>query len=410
MEYNKAVKASSLFHAIMVCVVISIFCMGFVLFASYSRIIEDFYMDRSELIKTNQSITNYVLSDFSAIEPSGKFQITSNGIISQATWKDWGCYKILNVISFQKNDTLSRSVMIGSKEIFRDNLTLYIPDYDKPLKFSGNVRINGNMYIPGGRMDYAYLNGVKGNSIETKGNRLDSENILPEVNFPKSISTILNYKAINLGDLNRKNIYQPFDKETLILKIDKGTILRNLNLKGNIVIHCDGDLAIGSSVKLEDVIVKATSVRILSGFKGNLQIIVQKEVILDQDVSLRYPSGIYAENKTDSTTVTIGSNSKVAGTIILGGNSQITDNIVFTMEDHSEVLGDIYCNGISILSGKIIGRIFSNRVGIIGETGISDNVLMNTELDVLRLPEYFVSGLFFKSNSIKKKQEIVKIL
>ena len=404
------VKGSSLFHAIMVCIVISVFCAGFVLFASYSRITEDIFIKRSELFRTNKSVTDYILSDFSVLESRGKFSLSHNGITSTAFWKNWGCYRILEVKSFGRRDSISNTVMMGAKEMTPTGLVLYVSDRDKRLKLSGEILIEGDMYISGGTFDHAYLNGKKGNSIEHQGRKIDSKSELPKISFPDFDQVMSNSTTENLHNFIGVEIFQPFHKKTKVLKVEDGTVLKNLNLKGNIIIECEGDLSIGANVTLTDVIIKAHSVQILSGFRGNLQVVAQSRVLLDEDVSLLYPSGIYVNNPLDSTSVQLKSHTKVAGTIILGDGSSEFDRSLFKMEKDSEVLGDVYCSGLSIFNGKITGRIFTGKVGIIGETGISDNVILNTELDGKGIPESFMSGLFFKSDSIKTKHEIIKQL
>ena len=377
------------------------------MFGSYTRLLSDFFLNRNELIKTNQNITSFLLANTSNFQKTDTY-IISNNINTKYSWKNWGCFKILNTVSYNHQDSVSRNLMVGGVSGGNRKTALYISDYDKILKFSGNVEIKGDVYLPKARVEYAYMNGSSRNQIKIDGRKHDSETKLPEIDFPKFKNS--DGKSTSLEILKDNSIYQPFNNKTLVISLDDGASLENITFKGNIILISDGLVEVQSSTNLADIILKARSVKIHKGFKGSFQIIAEDQVEIGSNVSLYYPSGILLNSKRDSSSVVIGASSKFAGNILLGGEELLNKNRIFFLEENAEIVGDIYCKGTSILKGKIYGRLFSDRIGVIGESGFSENVILNAKIDSDTIPRLFASGLIFKNESSTSRYEIIKVL
>ena len=407
---NNTVKASSLTNAIFICLIISIFCGCLVLISHFQKILNTKLELNNHLISRNNSSFNYFLNTIESF-PFNTIQETDifdDGIISFAEKKNWGFYDILVCKTVFKTDTITKMALIGKKSRGKNRLALYTTDYDKPLKLSGKTKILGNIKVPFGRTEQAYINGHEGNSVQIKGTQLKAEDRLPKIDKDISITTF-GYKDIPFNTIKETTFINAFDKETQIINLNGIRDLSDITIKGNIILTSNGEIEINNSSSLSDVLIMAPSVVVKSGFKGSIQIMAQENVTIEENVSLLYPSSIYVKNDVDSVNVTIQKGTKIIGGIVVDGNTYNGSlKRKLTIEENTNVIGNVYCYGSTQLQGDIIGSVYSDRFFLKTTSSNYENVILNATINRDSLPEHFIELPLFRNNVDEKKYEIIK--
>ncbi len=407
------IKGSSLINAIFVCVIISVFCGCFILITHYQNVLNDKLYLQEDLIGRNESVLNYFLSNSELVSYNSILEIDvfEDGITSSVEKKNWGFYDVFICKSVFKSDTISKAVLVGNTKDNTNNLALYVTDYDKPLKFSGSTQIIGDIEIPNGRSEQAYINGQRGNSINLKGQQTKSKDKLPKIDKEIHID-VSSLPRLPLNNINKETVLtNEFDATTKVIDLNDIKLLKDLACKGNFILFSNNDLEIGDSVQLNDVVIMAPVVKMASGFKGNVQIIASQKVLVEEDVSLMYPSNIYIKNDADSVSVEIKKNSTLIGGIVIDGNTynNSLDRELLIYENAS-VIGNVYCYGSTQLKGKIIGSIYTDRFFLRTEASNYENVILNASINKKDLPDDFIELPLFRSPSNKKKYAVIKAL
>ena len=101
---------------------------------------------------------------------------------------------------------------------------------------------------------------------------------------------------------------------------------------------------------------------------------------------------------------------KIFGGILLNTN-QTTDikNNLLTVAKDALIVGDIYCNGILELKGNVKGSVFTNKFEYTTEYTSYSNLLLNTSIDKIALPDDFIHLPFFKESTTLAFGTIKKI-
>ncbi|MDO5981430.1 hypothetical protein [Flavivirga spongiicola] len=404
-------KGSSLMNAIFVCVIISVFSGCFILISHYQNILNDRLYLQEDLISRNESAFNYFLNNSKLVSYNDTKEITvfDDDIPSFIEKKNWGFYNILICKTVFKNDTISKMALVGSIKKVEDDLALYVTDYDKPLKLSGKTKILGDIKIPNGRSEQAYVNGQKGNALTLKGRQLNSKDRLPKIdkiiNLDVSGLPRLSFNAIN----EEKVLVNGFDNVTKVIDVNGIASLKDISCKGNFILYSINDLEIDSSVTLNDVVIIAPVVKIASGFKGNVQIIANQTVVVEENVSLLYPSSIYIKNDTDIVSIEIKKNSTLVGGIVIDGDTynNSLERKLYINED-ATVIGNVYCYGSTQLKGTIVGSIYTDRFFLKTEASNYENIILNGCIDKEKLLENFVELPLFNNSFDKKKHAVIK--
>ena len=411
IKINRKLNASSLINALFVCIIVSVFCGCLVLFAHYQNLLNDRLTIQEELININDSSFNYLISN-AEVFPPGQMQqldIFEEGIPTYMKKMKWGFYDVLICKTVFKNDTISKIALVGQKNKYDNPLALYVTNYDKPLKLSGKTTIKGQIKIPTGLTEQAYINGKMGNTITLTGEKLKSERKFPKIVNGIDLSTYENTSGNTIG--TDTLIVNGFDQETKIIDISSTTTVTNVSIKGNIILVSKNELEISETAHLEDVLVVAPIIHLKSGFKGNIQMVSSRKIILEDWVLLKYPSSIYMKNDIDSLSVSIGQNSTFVGGIVLDGDtSEGTIYRTLTIKDKAKVIGDVYCYGRTQLNGEVIGSLYTDKFFLKTESSTYENVILNGTINRDSLPQNFVGLQLFSNVLDKKEYAIIKEL
>lgn len=409
MIMKNELKSSSLTNAIFVCLMISILC-GCLVFASHFKQFFQMKMNlQNELILRNASALNYFLANYDKMELNkmNSMDVIEDSMSSFGLKKSWGFYSTLTVASVFKKDTVLKTILVGQKPIDNDSkLALYSTNYDKALKFSGEININGNLEIPNGRIEEAYINGTVGNKIKIIGSQKKSKKTFPKLNV-KLDYLESELESVLLEELN-SNAYNSFANLTKVINVSNIRVLQDISISGNYIIKSSNEIMISSSSNLKDLLIIAPSIKVESGFIGSIQIQATRSVIIEEGVILEYPSSIYVTNN-NPISVVIGSNSTILGGIVVDGvdydNSLNTELVI---SEKSKIVGSVYCYGKTQLQGELIGEIYSDRFFLKTKSSIYENIIKDAVINRTILLNNFVQLPIFNSNSYT--YEALKIL
>nr|WP_299384795.1 hypothetical protein [Allomuricauda sp.] len=409
-------KAGSLLYAVYICLLISIFCGALIFIFNLDLQLTQRQSIRSELIDRCSSCLNYYMSqsNLDLEEATQKIDLFEDGLQCAATKSDWGAFSIIQVKAFFKKDTIAQTAFIGKKNDYED-LAIYLCDWGDDLKVSGLTQLQGDLKIPNGRhRKISILGNSQLNQPMIDGAVSSSTQLLPEIkdnilDEPKvAQATILSQIR------SRKLVFNDFDSPTMLIEVSKNERVSNRILKGNIRLHSLDTIYIENTSELQDIMVTAPKVVIESGFKGSLQAFAGNEIVVEENVLLDYPSGLFifpGQYEFDKK-ITVAKNARVFGGIIIQGDSfdQKESNSI-SVQSEAMIMGDIYCNGILELQGTVNGSIFAHKLNLETKNGSYENTLLNAEVKATERPPGMLSPcLWFKNDNNTNGHGIVKTL
>lgn len=396
------IKANSLLYAIYICLIVSIICGALLYFANLYSQLNLYYNLQEELYLQNQSLVNYALGNKLVQE---ELQPEENsGIIGNYTCKQYGLLKLLLAQSSIRKDTVSSAHFVGNYTIEKE--ALYLSNFTQKLSFSGKVKLNGDIQIPTNYIDPSYvLNQL--NQLTHVGKMEISQMELPIINpdFKKVFENIKTEK-IDLKEFEESNdsiFFNSFYNETKEIYLSN-SIVRNKIFKGNFVLRSKDSLRIEKNTILEDVILIAPKVTIEEGFVGNVQIFATRGIELEQNVSLKYPSVVCVYNKRNRDDelfkIKIKKECKITGAVVLFGNSneKIEQNSI-EIDEKCKLTGSVYCSGKLMLKSNVNGSVYTNRFFYKTTSSTYDNLLVDVEIDVKKIPKFFISIPLFENKN-----------
>lgn len=332
------------------------------------------YQNRDRLLIENQSATEYWLGLSTKTNELQTDFSTTNFLL-----KKHGLLPYLVTQSSTTTDTVSTVHFLTIKSLNKNAL---VTGFHSPnLYYSGNVRIigtlkTGSYYIA----EKSVLN--ERNILTQKGGYEVADFILPKV-FAEVESGLTTKKTESLHSYsNSSSLVNSFLQEPICLDVT-GANLAGKRIIGNYILISRDSIYLDRSTILEDVIIQATRVTVGSGFKGNIQIIADESVVIEDHVHLQYPSFILVHGVgKKKNQVKVGNQSDIFGNIVLLGNhgGEFSRFMVSTAAE-SLVAGDLYSSGIAALSGKVYGSVYAERLGSIIKSKLYENLLHDIEID-----------------------------
>ncbi len=252
--------------------------------------------------------------------------------------EDYGLYKLLTLNS----GVISKSVLIGSESGYKDSLTLWVNDNNRPLSLTAFTNIIGKLYCSPLGIAYNQVN-----SQYFSGERVGVENIIESGTELPAIKTSVTDMVDSLFLLHENSIVD------IELPLD-----------------------------ISDTILVARSVKIPENFVGEVQIFATDSVIIESNVHLNYPSGIYVKSDTTQCYVKIGEGSEVNGHIVVVAPEADRSNLRANYVQHqkAKMRGLLYIDGTAEVHGIISGKCFIRDLAIYTRQGIYTSILYNATL------------------------------
>lgn len=402
------IKASSLLNTVYVCLIVAVFCGVLIFIAQSNSIIFSSIEESNNLIYRNKYDVSLYFAQYE-VESS---PFNEKGITTEFEEFPWGFFRILNSKTYGKSrDTITRSVFFNFRRKSERNLTaLYLKDNGEPLKYSGTVSIDGDLYIPKSKLKPKYITNTK-NKLIQNGSRYSSKNSLPrlETNFEFNFYEG-NKKTFSIDEvIAMGRLVNSYDSPTIYVNIDREIVLKNLFLKGNIIIYSTAPVTLDATLELTDIILKAPKIIVNKYFEGAVQLESEKLIEIKEGARLIFPSGIFVSTKSDSTEVILGKNAVLEGMLVVQGEKQKnTKKRSVLIKENGNLFGDLYCKGNLELLGNVTGSVYVNSLSTAIDASTSSNLLFNTKIDAININKIYPRLTFFENteNSIDIIKEL----
>lgn len=264
-------------------------------------------------------------------------------------------------------DSLTRTLFLAFDTKEKANqANLYLTNNPEPLTLVGEARLAGHLYLPNGGLRKGQVNGISfiGERLLQHGKIEGSQGALPllQDGLDNYLAYLLASPTNSKGLALDANI--PFSQSTVVIRGTHLEIGKNTQWRGNIIIAADSSITVSAEASLNNVILAAPIVKLQTGFRGQLQIIASKEVIIEENVLLDYPS-IIAMTQIEPNKASIlrlAPQSLIKGTCILLKHRQAFNTLPSaSLDKGSKLEGTLYVQGHVDLKGTVQGRLFCQK-------------------------------------------------
>jgi hypothetical protein len=335
------------------------------------------------------------------------------------TKTQWGGYCLMQAVAKSRLQQKSIIVLLGKDIFVNEKYALYLADKEQALSISGNTIIKGDCYLPKLGLRKAYIEGTsfRGKDLIV-GKINNSASQLPSINdfMVKSTQDYLNQNfsssdsLVDISILLKSNtLHNSFYEKTLVLNSKHWITLSNKSMDGNIRIISSKGVTIKSSFKANDIIIYAPRIEVEKGFTGNLQLFANDTIMINDGVSLLFPSvAAILSSPNSKAFISIGKGSEILGDVLLSvsGNYRNSRAECIVNED-AIITGRIYCGGKLGLKGSVHGTIYTNGFVLRTKGSIYENHLLNATINFSALPAFYCGSLMSEK---VERYKIVKCL
>jgi hypothetical protein len=413
------IKASSLFYAIVISIIIAIVSSSLILFAYLNRIAFDNIQTQERLNLNADSGLNLLMSRQSLVELGQPKIIDLYAAGEDSVFlsrHSWGAFEVVISRAIFHNQAVERIAQVGSARDSSNLYSIYLADEGKPLALCGNTKIKGAAFLPKSGAERAYIEGQNFTGTELiEGVRKTSKNELPEFNpeLIKHVEQLLKEKKISDNDslltidrpFSGDSIINSFKNVPLVLSARGPIAIRNGVYSGNVVIISDTLITVDATAMLTDVILAAPKIIFEEGFKGNLQTFASDSIIVKKNVTFRYPSvlGIVAAKAEKNCAIVLNENDSLAGNLFI---YQVTIDSYkragILIGNKSVISGQVYSSGYIDMKGTVFGSLMCSKFLLVTPSSVYENHLLNAVIDQPALPAYFTGITLMKGSAAKK--------
>lgn len=419
MYILKKIKAGALQYVLVISVVIAIIIFAFIslVFLQQKMTIKQGFT--KEAIANSQMAFDYIKQKEVDYNQEIKLNLSDNKLSNTAfIKKHWGIFDLGISKSKVKNEFFQKVALLGTQNENKD--ALFLRENNSSLVLVGKTKIIGNASLP--------KQGVKTGNIAGEsyyGNQLiygfkkQSTSQLPKVqNIEYLKNFIKNYDQENFINIELENnlqLHQSFTEKGLLYEDSNSIFLSNISLSGHILIVSRRQITVTESAKLEDVILIAPKIIITSNTKGNFQAISTKEITIEANVKLNFPTALVLLAQSNNNNYSIPSqnqrqtkeehfinlskNTDVRGIVMYHSeNMQSNFDAQIKIEETAKVVGEVYCSKNTELQGQVFGSIYTNNFIIKKSGGTYVNHIYNGEVNSKALPKEF-AGLQINQSS-----------
>ena len=354
MKLTKNIRAGALSTVIVISTLMLLVILGIIMFWDMDMLL----FSRTQYVKSQRANIEsayllYSTHPDSYMRERSEFVIFEGVPSSKVTIEreQWGLYELVSVTA--TDPAFNQTRLLGLREPSNIGACFYHPDNHLSVTLSGNTNILTDAYLPVNGFIYGQMSSefFSGEVVETSRMK-PAETFLPEpaAGVTATIDSIFSIRPTYM--LSRGNISLPFYRSEPLI-ISAAANIRDNTLAGKIVVAGD-NLKINATCHFDDIIVVCSTLTIEEGFEGSMQVFARDSVIVESNVRLHYPSGIYSNSL-----VRLSDNSLINGYIIVDPlvEAEIErPNYISTRK--SLVRGFIYVNGTAHLQGIISGSAF----------------------------------------------------
>ncbi len=393
LNLHNRLRSSALAYAISFMLMVGLVTSGIIFIASANKRLEVNY-----LLDEHLTFNNYLALKLAScgLLRNNALHVHTSGDSSQAVVKPWGAFEVAVATSFHGNRRVKSAALFGYDD--KDQLpALYLPDQSQSLKLAGNTRIEGTVMLPERGPERAYIGGKNyENDQLIYGTIQKSEKHLPALKEAFANMQFRDYPADaeKLEKLPADSVF-PFDRKTCYYS-QTGPFTITQKLGGNLIVHSFDSIRIGASAQLEHVLIIAPVISIESGFTGTLHLLAHKQVRLESDVRLQYPSTIVLNeldfnDGPDVNFVRVGEDSQVLGGILIVSQERnFRKPVLLDLQRGSVVGGLVYNTGETQLNGRIAGHLYTQNFYLRAGGGAYRDHVLDGRISSEDLPAVFI--------------------
>lgn len=381
IEFRPRLKASAFAYAVLISLVLTLITLALVSAMQLHQHRLARITDIHQVGRDLESGMELMLTD-----PS----LAQNGVMAMDLFGDgrdsvflerrpWGAFEVISVMARCGSQRQSRHELVGTM-VPAEGPVLTLADKGKPLSVCGNTRIQGDCRLPEAGVKRAYIEGKNYSGRELiYGAVSQSASGLVELPIHR-ILTLLEgaNESIDFQEVTSGSLRHSFSENTMVIRSNEPIDLFGMEINGNILIHSDVEISVGSSSSLSRCILSAPKIRIDRGFKGDVQM-YGDSVIVDTEVQLEYPSGVYSNGGY----IRIDNGSMVAGTIV---NHRSNGQGLIEIGSKSKVYGVVHSEGGLELRGSIYGQVFTEGFVLRTASATYENHLLDATIQREGLP------------------------
>ena len=414
------IRASALYMVIVIALVIAVLCSSLIVVAYFYRSEYQRKFRYDQLENNLKSGINILLAcpDTAYSKPStlSLFNGDADSVILQK--KEWGIYNIGIVKAFTQSDTLFRTFSLTYAIDSSKWGVLYLADQDRPLSLSGETSIIGNAFIPKAGVKKTYINNraYQGDERLIIGKINNSQKKLPALDETR-VTLLQKYLSENdkntTSDISFEKtdtLQNSFLKPTRSIHLGKKIqTIKNMVLRGNIVLFSDTTLTIDHSATLDNILVFARSIIVNSGFHGTCQLFATDSIHVQSGCVFNYPSCLGVLNPNSSkispyVRVVLGKNTRFNGAIFTYRQKEEEIMPVLALDSNVTISGQIYSQGMLQFKYNlhVNGSIFTKLFTYQNSYNLMENTLIDAKISSKALSPYYLSSVLFPVSKRKK--------
>jgi hypothetical protein len=409
----KKIEAKALLISIIIITIITIISASIITRYFYFQLALNNAIIELQLEANNQSAIDLLKHEYYDIMRNGdsaSLDLFADGKqhVSYSKYR-WGAYSIIKVASKHNHIIKQRVALIG-KSLLNDSLVLYIANHGSPIMIAGKSKIIGQAYLPNKAFKKVFFEGQSQNKEDAFIYDIKSSNsLLPETDtlvlghLRYLSQSIQSFKPISQPwtGLNQDTLFQSFYSEPIYYYNENPIHLDRLLMKGQIVLLSEKSIYVSNRTQLNDVILIAPKVEFESGTLGNFQVIATDSIIVGKKSQFSYPTALIVianNNKQNNPLIFVDSGAVIKGSIGGYANS-FNNNLKIQLKNGTLIIGTIYCQGATEVSGSINGYIISDKLFTQTSKGYYANYLNNAIINRQKLHSKFVNHNLLKASS-----------
>jgi hypothetical protein len=239
----------------------------------------------------------------------------------------WGGYGLRKVSVTREGKKLKKAALLGGELSDNNSTALSLDENSAVLHLLGDSFIDGDVNTSEAGVRPGIIAGYHFTGKELLSGTVNTMGGFPELEA-SWLSYIQKLQTMSLPPFEKALSWVPqqetinsFNSSPLVFMSYKAIYLRNETLKGNLIIYSKESISVDASCILEDIILVAPRIHIKSYFKGTLQAIASKSILIDDHTSLNYPSSLIVNSplpteSDEDSFISMGLNTSLNGMLV----------------------------------------------------------------------------------------------
>lgn len=417
MDIRKKIKGGALQFVLFIGAVIAILLLAFISL-TYSH---HYFQKRGDYVlaaveQANNGI-NYVLHNEISVQDSTVLHLKIEGLVPgnntlTAYKKYWGLFEMLAVHSVSNHKEFTKIALTGGRYEKEDRYSLLLRENNMPLVVVEDAQLQGRLLLPKQGLRPGNMGGESFTGILSPPSAISQSNTkFPAISKPIIENLKLWLQGSFDNNLNQApldyplNLKNSFSQKTKLLYSNTSLSLTKGEIVGNVLVYSGSGIFIGKQMRIKDAIVIAPKIEIEQGFKGSLQAIASGEIIINDKVTMEYPSALVlyrSDINEPPGSILIRNQSLFQGAVVYldQGNEEKEQffNAQVKIEKGAIIDGEVYCSkGIELL-GEVRGSVTSSYFITNKFGSVYQNHIYGGKINVNQLHENYTGLLFEDSN------------